>query len=254
MKLIRFIYKKKVVWGILEKDAIRLLRDEPYEKIKLTNTRIEYDKVELLTPSLPSKIIFAGLNYKDHAQELGFPLPQEPVIFLKPPTSVIAHRQNIIYPQGIGRLDYEGELALVIKKEAENIPQDKVSDYILGYTCLNDVTARDLQKKDGQWTRSKSFDTFCPIGPCLETDISPAGLQIKVYLNGRQVQNSNTSKFIFPVDYLVSFISRIMTLLPGDVISTGTPPGVGPMQVKDKIEVEIEGIGNLSNSVIAGNF
>lgn len=253
MKILRFIYKKKVRWGILEKDAVRLLRDEPYKNILLTNARIEYEKIELLAPSLPSKIILVGLNYKDHAEELGMPVPIEPVIFLKPPTSTIAHRQDIIYPEGIGRLDYEGELALVIKKEARNIPQDKVGDYILGYTCLNDVTARDLQKKDGQWTRSKSFDTFCPFGPCLETDISPAGAHIRVYLNGKRVQDSDTSKFIFPVDYLLPFISRVMTLFPGDVISTGTPPGVGPMQVNDKIEVEIEGVGTLMNCVTAEN-
>ena len=251
MKIIRFIYKTRACWGIFEENVIRFLKAEPYEKILATNKRVDPGEIELLAPGCPSKIILAGLNYRDHAEELGMPIPIEPVIFLKPPTSVIAHRKNIIYPQGIGRLDYEGELALVIKKEARNIPQDKVNDYILGYTCLNDVTARDLQKKDGQWTRSKSFDTFCPFGPYLETDIDPSCLKIRSYLNGKRVQDSDTSKFIFPVDYLVSFISRIMTLLPGDVISTGTPPGVGPMQVNDKIEIEIEGIGNLINSVAA---
>lgn len=254
MKIIRFIYKKKICWGILEKDVIRFLKGEPYKKILLSNKKVDFEKIELLAPSYPSKVILAGLNYRDHAQELGQPIPIEPVIFLKPPTSVIAHRQNIIYPQGIGRLDYEAELALVIKKEARNIPQDKAKDYILGYTCLNDVTARDLQKKDGQWTRAKSFDTFCPIGPCLETDINPLCVKIRSYLNGKRVQDSDTSKFIFSVDYLVSFISRVMTLSPGDVISTGTPAGIGPMHPNDKIEVEIEGIGNLINSVAAGNF
>ncbi len=251
MKIIRFMYKRRICWGILEKDVIRLLKDEPYKKILLTNKRVDFEKIELLTPSYPSKIILAGLNYRDHAQELGLSIPQEPVIFLKPPTSVIAHRQNIVYPEGIGRLDYEGELALVIKKEAKNIPQDKAGDYILGYTCLNDVTARDLQKKDGQWARAKSFDTFCPFGPYVETDINPSCLKIRSYLNGKRVQDSDTSKLIFSVDYLVSFISRIMTLLPGDVISTGTPPGVGPMHPNDKIEVEIEGICNLMNYIVA---
>ncbi len=249
MKIIRFIYKKRIYWGILEKEVIRFLKDEPYKKISLANKRVDFGEIELLIPSYPSKIILAGLNYRDHAQELGLPIPIEPVIFLKPLTSITAQRQNIIYPQGIGRLDYEAELALIIKKEARNIPQDKAADYILGYTCLNDVTARDLQKKDGQWTRSKSFDTFCPIGPCLETDINPACVKIRAYLNGKRVQDSDTSKFIFSIDYLVSFISRVMTLLPGDVISTGTPAGVGPMQPNDKIEVEIEGIGNLMNFV-----
>lgn len=254
MKIIRFIYKRTICWGVLEDNLIRFLKSEPYNKILLTNKRVDFGEIEHLTPSCPSKIILAGLNYRDHAQELGMPIPIEPVIFLKPPTSAIAQRQNIIYPQGIGRLDYEGELALVIKKEARDIPQDKVNDYILGYTCLNDVTARDLQKKDGQWTRSKSFDTFCPFGPYLETDIDPSCLKIRAYLNGKRVQDSDTSKFIFPVDYLVSFISRVMTLCPGDVISTGTPPGVGPMYPNDKIEVEIEGIGNLINSVAAAKI
>lgn len=253
MKIIRFIYKRRICWGILEKDVIRLLKREPYQKILLTNNRVDFYRIELLAPSSPSKIILAGLNYRDHAEELGLPIPTEPIIFLKPPTSVIAHRQNIVYPEGVGRLDYEAELALIIKKEARNIPQDCACDYILGYTCLNDVTARDLQQKDGQWTRAKSFDTFCPFGPYLETDINPACLKVRSYLNGKRVQDSDTSKFIFSIDYLVSFISRIMTLFPGDVISTGTPAGVGPMHLNDKIEVEIEGICNLMNYITTEN-
>jgi len=172
------------------------------------------------------------------------------IIFLKPSTTLVAHKENIIYPKGIERLDYEAELALVIKKEAKDIAEEKVKDYILGYTCLNDVTARDIQKKDGQWTRAKSFDTFCPLGPWIETDIDPSNLMIKSYLNGELRQKSATSNFIFSVEYLVSFISRIMTLLPGDVISTGTPKDIGEMKVNDVIEVEIEGIGKLKNRVI----
>ncbi len=206
--------------------------------------------MRILSPVQPSKIILVGLNYRDHARELHLAIPKEPVIFLKPPTAVIANAENIIYPLGVKRLDYEAELALVIKKKARNIPAERVKKYILGYTCLNDVTARDLQKKDGQWTRAKSFDTFCPIGPWIETNLDPSNLRIKCRLNNKLKQDSSTANFIFPVEHLVSYISRIMTLLPGDVISTGTPVGVGPMQPGDRVEVEIEGIGKLFNQVI----
>lgn len=254
MKIIRFLYKKKVSWGILEKDKAIPVEGDPFKKIKLSKDRISCGKIRLLTPAIPSKIILAGLNYRDHASELNMPVPLEPVIFLKPPTTVIGYGENIIYPKTVKRLDYEGELALIIKKEARNISEREVDKYILGYTCLNDVTARDLQKKDAQWTRAKSFDTFCPLGPLIETEVSLKDIKIKTYLNKKLVQNSSTSNFIFSVGYLVAFISRIMTLFPGDVISTGTPPGVGPMQVNDKIEVEIEGIGNLINSVASGDF
>jgi 2-keto-4-pentenoate hydratase/2-oxohepta-3-ene-1,7-dioic acid hydratase in catechol pathway len=176
-------------------------------------------------------------------------VPKEPIIFLKPSSSLAAHKDSIVYPESVGRLDYEAELALVIKRKAKNIPKNKAKDYILGYTCLNDITARDLQAKDGQWTRAKSFDGFCPLGPWLETGIEPSSLRIASYLNGVLKQYSNTANFIFPVDYLVSFISRVMTLSPGDVISTGTPYGVGSMQRGDTIEVDIENIGRLKNHV-----
>ncbi len=247
MKIVRFEYKNKNGWGILEDSFVRPLKESPFRKIEACQERLRLDKVKLLAPATPSKIVLAGLNYSDHAFELGMPVPKEPVIFLKPPTAIIAHKENIIYPGGTKRVDYEGELAVVIKKEAKNIPEDKAPAYILGYTCLNDVTARDLQKKDIQWTRAKSFDTFCPLGPWLETCLNPAAVCIRAYLNGRLVQDSNTSNFIFPVNRLVSFVSGIMTLMPGDVISTGTPPGVGALSAGDKIEVEIEGIGKLSN-------
>lgn len=206
--------------------------------------------MRILSPVQPSKIILVGLNYRDHARELHLVIPKEPVIFLKPPTAVIANAENIIYPLGVKRLDYEAELALVIKKKARNIPAERVKNYILGYTCLNDVTARDLQKKDGQWTRAKSFDTFCPIGPWIETKLDPSNLRIKCRLNNKLKQDSSTANFIFPVEHLVSYISRIMTLFPGDIISTGTPVGVGPMLPGDRVEVEIEGIGKLFNQVI----
>ncbi|MBU2044132.1 MAG: fumarylacetoacetate hydrolase family protein [Candidatus Omnitrophica bacterium] len=197
----------------------------------------------------PTKIILCGLNYRDHAKELKMKIPKEPVIFLKPLTTLIGPGDKIIYPKGVKRLDYEAELALVIKKKAKGIPFKEARKYILGFTCLNDVTARDLQNKDGQWTRAKSFDTFCPLGPHVETDLDVSNLRIQTYLNRKLKQDSTTSQLIFSVGYLVTFISKVMTLFPGDIISTGTPPGVGPMKPGDIVEVKIEGIGTLRNEV-----
>jgi 2-keto-4-pentenoate hydratase/2-oxohepta-3-ene-1,7-dioic acid hydratase in catechol pathway len=204
-----------------------------------------------LLAQAPSKIILVGLNYRDHARELGMPIPREPVIFLKPPTALIGHTMNIVYPAGVKRLDYEAELALVIKKEAKDLSPERVKDYIAGYTCLNDVTARDLQKRDGQWTRAKSFDTFCPVGPVLKAGLDVSDVRIRSYLNGQCKQDSTTAHLIFSVPELVSFISHVMTLIPGDIIATGTPAGVGPMKPGDIIEIEIEGIGRLRNRVVS---
>lgn len=198
----------------------------------------------------PSKIICVGLNYKDHAKELKMEPPTHPIIFLKPQTAVIGDGENIIYPEETKELHYEGELAIVIKDKIKNIPVEEAARHILGYTCANDVTARDLQRLDGQWTRAKSFDTFCPLGPEIVSGIDPDNLDIKLYLNDKIKQSSNTSQLVFKPLYLVSFISQIMTLLPGDVILTGTPPGVGPMQKGDVVIVEIEKIGRLTNEVV----
>ena len=199
----------------------------------------------------PTKIVCVGLNYREHAGELKLKVPKEPVIFLKPPSSVIYDKDDIVYPPKVKRLDFEAELAVVIKKKARNIKLEDAPGYILGYACLNDVTARDLQKKDGQWTRSKSFDTFCPIGPVIETDLDPFDIKIESRLNGVLKQSSSSADLIFSVYELVVYISGIMTLLPGDIISTGTPPGVGPMRPRDVIEVRISGIGALKNKVAA---
>jgi len=250
MRIARFRYRKKEAWGILEGGAARVLERHPFGRIELTRRTLPVRELSLLPPASPAKIILVGLNYKDHARELGMTIPKEPILFLKPVTALIGHGQGIIYPAAVSRLDYEAELALVIKKEAKNIPQGRAREYILGYTCLNDVTARDLQKKDIQWTRAKSFDTFCPLGPWLETELDPSALKIASYLNGTIKQDSSTSNFIFSAACLVSFISRIMTLSPGDIISTGTPPGVGRMRPGDRIEIEIEGIGRLGNRVV----
>ncbi len=197
----------------------------------------------------PSKIICVGLNYSDHARELNMKTLAYPIIFLKPQTAVIWDKQKIHYPKIAKQVDYEAELAVVIGKKCKNISEKESKKYILGYTCLNDVTARDIQKKDGQWTRAKSFDTFCPIGPHIVSGINPDNLNIKLFLNGKLKQSSNTGHLIFKIDKLVSFISKVMTLYPYDVIATGTPVGVGPMRPGDKVEVQIDGIGTLTNYV-----
>jgi 2-keto-4-pentenoate hydratase/2-oxohepta-3-ene-1,7-dioic acid hydratase in catechol pathway len=197
----------------------------------------------------PTKIIAIGLNYLDHAKELKMSIPDYPLIFMKPPTTVIGNGDAIILPPQTKELNYEGELAIVIKEKTKNISKDEARRFIAGYTCANDVTARDLQRIDGQWTRAKSFDTFGPLGPRIVSDIDPKNLFIITRVNGVAKQSSNTKNMIFDVFELVSFISEIMTLLPGDVIITGTPPGVGAIEVGDVVEVEIEGIGVLKNTV-----
>lgn len=210
---------------------------------------IPLEEVDLLVPCQPTKIICVGLNYVEHARELDMELPEEPVIFLKPPTAALSPGGEIVHPSSSQQVDYEGELAVVIGKRGRDIPADEAEGYILGYTCFNDVTARDLQRRDTQWTRAKSFDTFAPFGPWIAS-IDPASAAIQTRVNGRRVQQSNTSDLIFSVPRLIEFISGIMTLMPGDVIATGTPPGVGQLNKGDRVEVEIEGIGVLENSVV----
>lgn len=200
--------------------------------------------------SKPSKIVCIGLNYKDHAEELDMELPEEPKIFLKPPSSVIACEEDIVFPTMSNEIDYEAELAIVISKTAKDVSISDASEYIGGYTIMNDVTARDLQRKDEQWTRAKSFDTFAPIGPFIETEMDPNNQNISLTLNGEIKQNSNTKNMVFSPNNLVEFISNIMTLNPGDIIATGTPSGVGQMKKGDAVEVAIESIGVLRNKVI----
>jgi 2-keto-4-pentenoate hydratase/2-oxohepta-3-ene-1,7-dioic acid hydratase in catechol pathway len=249
MKLLRFAADGQVRYGAVEQRQIRELAGDPFGSLRLGPRSFQLDDVTLLPPCEPSKIVAVGVNYRAHAQEMGHRLPEEPLLFLKPSTSVIGPGAAIHYPDGVTRLDYEAELAVVIKKKVRSITPAQTAQAILGCTCLNDVTARDLQQKDKQWTRAKSFDTFSPIGPWIVTDLDPSNLKIEGILNGEIRQSSTTADLIFPVHALVSFISSIMTLLPGDVITTGTPSGVGPMQRGDTIEVVIEGIGKLSNVV-----
>ena len=202
-----------------------------FKDFKIEDSPIPMSDVLLLPPVKPTKIVAVGVNYKDHAQEMGRALPEEPLLFLKPPSAVIGPQEFISYPRMSRRVDYEGELAVVIQKKAKDLADDaRVEEFILGYTCFNDVTARDLQAKDVQFTRAKSFDTFAACGPCIATDVDPSELHLKTFLNGKLKQSGNTKNFVFGVPFLVRFISRIMTLNPGDIISTGTPAGVGPMQ------------------------
>lgn len=198
----------------------------------------------------PSKIIAIGLNYYDHAREMKMAIPDHPIMFLKPPTTVIKNGESVICPHQTKNLHYEGELAVVIKDKIKNIAKQEAVKHIEGYTCANDVTARDLQNIDGQWTRAKSFDTFCPLGPKIVKDIDPLNLKIQTRVNGVTKQDSNTKEMIFDVFELVAFVSSVMTLMPGDIIITGTPAGVGPIKAGDTVEVEIEGIGTLKNKVI----
>lgn len=254
MKIIQFTADGKKRAGLIEGKSIaelscsviKAINSSNIEKFKKDRT-YSVEDVRMNSPVSPSKVVCVGLNYKDHARELKMKLPDEPVIFLKPPTAVIGHLDNIIYPDCSNQVDYEAELGIVISKEARNVSDTR--EFIGGYTVFNDVTARDLQQKDIQWTRAKSFDTFAPIGPCIETELDSSNLNISLKLNGEFKQKSNTKNMIFNVYELVEFISNIMTLKPGDVIATGTPPGVGPMNVGDTVEAEIEGIGVLKNYI-----
>jgi len=249
MKLVRFQVQGRTACGILHGEEVRELEGDFFGPLKTRSTGYARTGVKFLAPCSPSKIIAVGLNYRDHARELELPVPETPVIFLKPPTSIIGPGDIIRYPGTSSQVDYEAELGIVIKDRVKDIRPEEARSHILGYTCANDVTARDLQKKDGQWTRAKSFDTFCPVGPWIETDLEPDDLLVESYLNGVRRQSSRTSQFIFRVDHLVSFISQIMTLSPGDLVITGTPAGIGPMEPGDEIEVRIEGIGSLTNVV-----
>jgi 2-keto-4-pentenoate hydratase/2-oxohepta-3-ene-1,7-dioic acid hydratase in catechol pathway len=198
----------------------------------------------------PGKIIAVGLNYRSHAAELGMDIPVEPILFMKPKSSVIHAGDAIVLPPGVGRVDYEAELALVVGRKARDVSADAAADFILGYTCANDVTARKLQERDGQWTRAKSFDTFCPLGPEVESELPSADTLVEVVLNGEVRQSAAVGDMIFPPEELLVFISGVMTLEPGDIILTGTPPGVGALQAGDQVTVRIDGIGELSNPVV----
>ncbi|MGD8536701.1 MAG: fumarylacetoacetate hydrolase family protein [Candidatus Aminicenantes bacterium] len=251
MKIYRYKHKGKISYGVLKEENLYPVEGSIFRKFSVKKEKIPISDVTLLPPVIPSKIVAIGANYKNHVREMGRQIPEEPLIFLKPPSSIVGPNDIIVYPKMSKRVDYEGELALIIKKRARLLEdEESPEDYILGYTCFNDVTARDLQMKDVQFTRAKSFDTFAAAGPCIATDVEPEGLRLKTFLNGKLKQSSTLKNLIFPVPFIVRYISRIMTLEPGDIITTGTPAGVGPMSPGDRVDIQIEGIGTLSNTVM----
>lgn len=250
MRIVRFAVGKQPRYGVIEDGVVREVQGDIFGKFRVTRKQHSLARIKFLAPTQPSKIVGVGLNYRDHAAELKHEVPDEPIMFLKPPSALLPHRGKIVYPKSCGRLDYEAELGIVIKRTARSVPVEKALRYVLGYVCFNDVTARDLQRKDGQWTRGKSFDTFAPIGPWVETELDLSDAPIRAYLNGVIRQDSNINEFIFDVPYLIHFISTVMTLHPGDIIATGTPSGVGPMQPGDTVEIEVGGIGRLSNTIV----
>lgn len=251
MKYVRFkTTAGEINYGILRNDIITALEGSIYKNHRITEDTYSVNTVKLLAPVEPTKVICVGLNYLDHAEEFGMPIPAEPLFFLKPSTSVIGPEDNIIYPPQTQNLHYEVELALIIGKTAKNVSKKDALKYVFGYTVANDITARDLQKKDNQWSRAKGFDTFCPLGPWAETEITDQdNLKIELYLNGELRQQSNTKYFAFKCADLIEYLSSIMTLLPGDVIMTGTPGGIGAMKPGDTVEAYVENIGVLKNTV-----
>lgn len=249
---VRFNYNNETSEGYLKGDKVYYLKGHMFEGGVASEACEDLASVRLLAPCEPSKVVCVGLNYKDHAAEMNETLPIEPLLFLKPSTSVIGHHDAIVAPPHSKRLDYEAELAIVIGKRAKNVSAEKAGDYIFGYSCANDFTARDLQLGDKQWTRGKSFDTFCPIGPGIVRTINHEDATIKLTVNGEERQKSNLNQLIFSARNIVSYISNHMTLLPGDVILTGTPHGVGPVNPGDSMTVTIDGIGSLTNQLVAG--
>jgi 2-keto-4-pentenoate hydratase/2-oxohepta-3-ene-1,7-dioic acid hydratase in catechol pathway len=248
MRIIRVRHKDQSFYAaIVSPESVRPLNRENGQP-----EEIPLAELELLSLVRPSKIVCVGLNYMDHARELGLAVPEEPILFLKPPSSVIGAGDAIVLPACSQRVDYEAELAVVMGRSARFVSEADAPRHIFGFTCANDVTARDLQRKDGQWTRAKSFDTFCPVGPWIETQVSDErALPLRAVVNGQLRQQGNTSDMIFPPSKLISFISSVMTLLPGDVILTGTPAGIGPLQHGDEVSVEIDQVGFLLNPVIS---
>lgn len=255
MRYVRFIKNSRKYFGCIESpesDIVKISKSSPWSKNFMpTLGEVPLKDVLLIPPTEASKIVCCGLNYKKHAEELGMDIPEEPIIFMKPPSAIIGHLSNINLAHKNNRIDYEAELAIVIKKRCSKVSCKNAKDYILGYTCLNDVSDRDIQKKDGQWTRAKGFDTYCPIGPWISYNIEdPNNLDIKCVLNSKVVQHSNTKDMIFSVEKIVSFVSHSMTLEPGDIIATGTPQGIGKLNPGDTVSIEIESIGTLTNFVV----
>ena len=251
MKFVRYQDGSSDGWGIVEGDSVTAVLGDPITGWTKRNRTLALADLSILPPASPTKVICVGLNYKLHAEESGMEVPKEPMLFLKPPTAIIGPEEGVIYSHLTTQLDYECELAIIIGKAAHRISVADAPGVVAGYTCANDVSARDLQRADGQWARAKGMDTFCPLGPVLVNEIDPVGLRIQTILNGEVKQDSNTADMVFKPDFIVHYVSQAFTLFPGDVIITGTPSGIGPMQVGDRVEVVIENIGTLANPIVA---
>lgn len=251
MKIVRVRNDEGIAYGAVEPEGVRLYRGSPLFEWESTDVVAPFDSLQLLAPVFPTKVLAIGKNYADHAAEMGSETPDSPILFMKPATSVIGPAGPIVIPPDSSEVHHEAEVAVVIGSVARNVRAEDASTVILGYTAANDVTARDLQRIDGQWTRSKGYDTFCPLGPAIETEFEPlSGAQVVCRVNGEVRQSGPTTDMVFGVAELIEYITRVMTLLPGDVILTGTPSGVGPIVDGDVVEVDIEGIGLLTNPVV----
>ncbi len=254
MKIVRVrLEDDEISYGGVEPEGIRVYQGTPFVAWEPTEAVIPFDDAQLLAPVFPTKVVCVGRNYADHAAEQDAVIPDEPVLFLKPATAVIGPGQPIVLPPTAEVVHHEAELAIVVGTVSRKVKAEDAAVHIIGYTGANDVTARDLQARDGQWTRAKGFDTFCPLGPALETEIDPIGLSITCAINGELKQDGNTEDMVFGVAEIFEFVSTVMTLLPGDVILTGTPAGVGPLVSGDFVDVSIERIGSLTNPVVAGS-
>jgi len=252
MKIVRIKADDDIVYGVADSEGVLVYRGSPFVAWEPTETVVPWPKVNLLAPVLPTKVLCVGQNYEEHAAELGNEVPEEPLVFMKPATAVVGPNAAVIHPPISNEVHHEAELAVVISRPARNVRAEDASAYIFGYTAANDVTARDLQIKDGQWTRAKGFDTFCPLGPAIETELDPLErLAIICRVNGEVRQAGFTVDMIFGVAEIIEFITAFTTLLPGDVVLTGTPPGVSKVESGDLMEVEIDGIGTLANRVVA---
>lgn len=252
MRLVRFRSEQRIATGVLEGDVVRPLQGTFFEEPLPTGEELPLASVRLLAPVIPSKLVCIARNYAEHAKEMGNPLPEQPVLFIKPATSVIGPGDPIPLPQGAGRVDHEAELAAVIGRLCRRAGEGEAMSAVLGFTCANDITARDWQKSDVQWGRAKGSDGFGPLGPWIETELDPSDLEVASRVNGELRQKARTSEMTLSPAQLISHISQTITLLPGDVVLTGTPPGVGPLEPGDTVEVEIEGIGVLENPVVDG--
>ena len=259
MRIVRFLNETdsaaRPTWGVLDENQVRPLAGEPWPdaggNAAAAGDPLPLEACVLLAPVDPSKIVCVGRNYAAHAAELGNEVPAEPLLFLKPPSAIIAPGDDVVYPSISRRVDYEAEIAVVMGRRCRFVSEQDALDHVFGYTVANDVTARDLQKSDEQWSRAKGFDTFLPVGPWVETEFDPAGRTVRCTVNGEQRQNGNTSNMIFSIARIISHISQAMTLEPGDLILTGTPDGIGPVQPGDVMTVEVEGLGAIANPVVS---